>query len=174
MTLIEMMIVVVILAVLAGIATMSYSRYIKRTRTTEASTMLQSIAGREEAYRQEFGVYCGAGRTDSMPPASLGPSSAYPASSPTVTPVDFTVTGMPREWTQLGFRPAGRVRYRYVAVAGAPPNAPPGESTWSSNPNQDAWYVTEAYGNLDNDSALSTFRLFSGNGNTLAVTSELE
>lgn len=174
MTLVELLVVVVILGVLAGVATMSYSRYVRRTRTSEATTMLQNIAAREEAYRQEFGLYCGAGRTDGTPPTSLGLTNAYPASNPTNNSVDFTVTNLPREWSQLGFRPTGKVRYRYIAVAGTPPTAPPGESSWSSNPNQDAWFILEAYGNLDGDGVYSTFRMFSGNGNNLAVTNELE
>jgi hypothetical protein len=34
--------------------------------------------------------------------------------------------------------------------------------------------VLEAYGNLDGDSTLSTYRIFSGNGNSVQYTNEYE
>ncbi len=173
-TLIELMIVTVIIGILAGVATVSYTSYVRRSRSSEASSMLLTIGVREEAYRQEFGQYCGAGRSDGMAPTTVGVNNSWPSDAPRLGLVNFVNTSLPREWTQLGFRPDGRVRYRYVVVAGAPPVAPPGVSDWSSNPNQDLWYVAEAYGDLDGDNTVSTYRLFSGNGNNLQITSDLE
>lgn len=174
MTLIELMMVVVILGVLAGVGAFTYGAYLRRSRSQEARTMLASIAAREEAYRAEFGAYCAAGVMGS--PTSLGLTNAWPSAAPTSTRVPFYVTGMPQEWLQLGFRPNGDVRYRYLVVAGAPPTAPPTpyDTGWSSAPNQDLWYVAEAYGNLDGDSVLSTFGIFSGNANTVRVVNETE
>lgn len=172
MSLVELMIVVVIIGVLAGIAGVSYSSYIKRSRAQEASTMLASIAAREHAYRAEFSVYCAAGSTSGSPPAALGISNAWPAATPGA-PASFT-SGMPTEWAQLGFRPTGNVRFRYVAIAGQPSTAPPGVTGWASSPNQDLWFVADAYSDLDGDSTLSTYRIFSGNGNALLVTNQYE
>ncbi len=174
LTLVELMIVTVIIAILAGVATVSYQSYIRRSRTAEASTLLLTIGAREEAYRQEFGQYCGAGRSDGMAPTTVGVNNSWPTDAPRLGPVEFVNTSLPREWTQLGFRPTGRVRYRFVVVAGAPPATPPGVGDWSSNPNQDVWYVAEAYGDLDADNTNSTYRLFSGNGNNLIITDALE
>ncbi len=173
MTLAELMIVVVIIGVLGSLAFVSYSAYIRRSRSQEARTMLLAIGNREDAYRSEFAQYCAAGRTSGSPPTSLGVSSAWPASSPGRLAVDF-FTGMPTEWAQLGFRPTSAVRYRYVVIVGSPSTTPPGESGFSASPNQDIWYIAEAYGNLDGDSINSTYRLFSGNGNRLAITNETE
>lgn len=172
MTLVELMIVVVILGVLAGLAGISYTAYIKRSRAQEASTMLASIATREHAYRSEFAVYCSAGATNGSPPSSVGISNAWPTTSPGRR-TSF-VSGAPAEWLQLGFRPDGDVRYRYVALSGQPSTAPPGISGWSTAPNQDLWFIADAYGDLDTDSTLSTWRIFSGNGNTLIVTNDYE
>ncbi|MFO0630594.1 MAG: prepilin-type N-terminal cleavage/methylation domain-containing protein [Polyangiales bacterium] len=172
MSLVEHMIVVVILGVLAGVAGVSYSIYIKRSRAQEATTQLATIASREQAYRAEFSVYCSAGASSGSPPTSLGVTNAWPTTAPGQL-TDFS-SGVPAEWLQLGYRPLGNVRYRYVALAGQPSTTPPGVSNWSSSANQDLWYIVEAYGNLDNDSTLSTFRIFSGNGNTVQYTNEYE
>lgn len=176
MTLMELMIVVVILGVLAGISMFAYSAYIRRSRASEATTMLASIANREDAYRSEFGRYASASSSSPAPypMTSVGLSTAWPTAAPGPTRVPFVTSSMPVEWNQLGFRPTGDVRYRFVAAAGGATDTPPGESGWATNPNRDLWYVTEAYGDLDGDSRISTFRIFSGNGNTIRMTSELE
>lgn len=171
MTLIELMIVVVILSILASVAAYSYSAYIRRSRSQEARTMLASIASREAAYRAEFGAYASVGRNS--PTTALGVSNAWPAATPG-TRASFVGSSIPAEWAQLGFRPSGDVRYRYVVLAGDPSTVPPGEAGFASAPNRDLWFIAEAYGDLDNDGALSTYRLFSGNGNNLTITSELE
>lgn len=173
MTLAELMIVVVIIGVLAAVAGGGYTIYIRRTRSQEARTMLLSIASREDAYRAEFAQYCAAGRTSGTPPTSLGLSNSWPSAAPGPVATDF-FAGMPVEWAQLGFRPTGPVRYRYVVITGTPTTAPPGEAGYASSPNQDIWYIAEAYGDLDGDATLSTYRLFSGNGNRLAITNETE
>lgn len=173
MTLVELMIVVVIMGILAAVAYTGYGVYIRRSRSQEARAMLLTIASREDAYRSEFAQYCAAGRTSGSPPASLGVTSAWPASAPSRIATDF-LTSVPVEWNQLGFRPTGGVRYRYVVITGAPSTAPPGEAGYAGSPNQDLWYIAEAYGDLDGDSLLSTYRLFSGNGNRLTITNETE
>jgi len=173
MTLVELMIVVVIMGILAAVAYTGYGVYIRRSRSQEARAMLLTIASREDAYRGEFATYCAAGRTSGSPPSSLGVASAWPASAPTRVTADF-LTGVPAEWNQLGFRPSGGVRYRYVVITGTPATAPPGESGYAGSPNQDIWYIAEAYGDLDGDSTLSTYRVFSGNGNRLTITNETE
>jgi prepilin-type N-terminal cleavage/methylation domain-containing protein len=174
MTLIELMMVVVILGVLAGVGAFSYSAYLRRSRSQEARTMLASIAAREDAYRGEFSTYCAAGAMGS--PTSLGLSNAWPTIAPTSARAPFLTTSMPQEWLQLGFRPTGDVRYRYIVIAGTPPTAPPSpyDVGFSSAPNQDLWYVTEAYGNLDGDGVISTFGLYSGNSNTMRIVNETE
>ena len=174
MTLIELMRVVVILGVLAGVGAFTYSSYLRRSRSQEARTMLASIASREDAYRAEFSTYCPAGAMSSS--SALGVSNAWPTTAPTDARVPFLTSGMPTEWLQLGFRPTGDVRYRYVVVVGTPPTAPPSpyDAGFTSGPNQDLWYVAEAYGNLDGDSTLATFGLYSGNTNTMRVVNETE
>ncbi len=174
MTLVELMIVVVILAILAGAGFAGYSRVVRRSQTAEASTTLGALAAREDAYRQEFGQYCAAGRTDGAPPTALGVGNSWPSTAPGMTATPFLSGSVPREWRQLGFTPGSAVRYRYIAIAGTPTTVPPGEPGWSSAPNQDMWFIAEAYGDLDGDSSLATFRWYSVEPNRLRITNEIE
>ncbi len=120
-SLVELMITVVIMGILASVAGAGYASYVRRARSSEARTQIAAIASRENAYRSEFGVYCGAGR--SGVPSTTGVSNSWPASAPG-NPDDFSAS-IPTEWTMLGYRPTGRVRYRYLAVAGAAGATPP-------------------------------------------------
>ncbi len=167
-TLVELMVVVLIISILASIGAVAYTSYIRHSRATEARTMLAQIGVREEAYRSEFAQYCSAGRTGGSPPTGVGVSNAWPTPSPSAGAANWNV-GTPIEWSELGVRPQGYVYYRYVAVAGEPPATPPGEPTYTSGPNQDAWWVAEAYGDLNDNGVDSTFHL-SSISNAVVVT----
>ena len=49
-TLIELMVVVVIATILISLAIPNYTNYVRRSRRTEAKTLLLDLAGREETY----------------------------------------------------------------------------------------------------------------------------
>ena len=51
------MIVVVILGILAALASVGYKRYIGRARVTEAVTLLSEMVSKEQLYFLEFGSY---------------------------------------------------------------------------------------------------------------------
>jgi prepilin-type N-terminal cleavage/methylation domain-containing protein len=151
-TLIELMITVAILAVLSAIAIVSFRKYTLRARTTEAYNMLGMIRMRQEAYRSEFSQYANvSGSLTTLWPTSVG-----------ATPVDW-YAGVPSGWTQLGVRPTGPVYYQCAVVAGLPPEVPsvpgaaPADLGYSSLPNQDAWWVAHAQGDLDGDGTKSLF-----------------
>ena len=155
-TLIEMLITVAIIGILAGIAVPSFSSYMKRARTSEAYTFIGEIRQRQEAYRAEFNQYCSAPAAATMLPAG---GAATPAGAP-----DSQLRGWPSPagtWDLLGARPDGAVRFRYAVEAGGPgtgnPN-PPGTSGLGA---QDFWFVTQAYGDLDDDGVQVTFESYS-------------
>jgi len=56
-TLIELMIVVAVIAILSAIAYPSYQEYVKRSRRTEAQSLLNEAAAREERWRAQNGSY---------------------------------------------------------------------------------------------------------------------
>jgi prepilin-type N-terminal cleavage/methylation domain-containing protein len=57
-TLMELMSVVAIVGILSAVAIPTFSSYIYKARTSEATEFLGVIRLREESYRSEFGVYC--------------------------------------------------------------------------------------------------------------------
>src|SRR5258708_4045191 len=57
-TLMELMTVVAIVGILSAVAIPTFSDYIYKSRTSEATEFLGVIRLREESYRAEFGVYC--------------------------------------------------------------------------------------------------------------------
>lgn len=172
-TLVELMVVALIMGILASIGIAAYGSYIRRSRAAEARTMLAQIGTREEAYRSEFSKYCSAGRTAGSPPTALGLANAWPATSPTLGAADWNAS-TPTEWAQLGVRPQGFVYYRYVVVAGQPPATPPSEPSYTSSPNQDAWWVAEAYGDLNRNGIDSTFHLSSISNAVIVTPDETE
>lgn len=149
---VELMITVAIIAVLTAIALVSFQRYTRKARTTEAYNILGMIRMREESYRSEFSQYCN---------VSGGNTNYWPTVVDRVSHDWYA--GLPDGWTQLGVRPSGQVYYQYSVVADMPPNAPaiagaaPADLGYSTLPTQDAWWVAQARGDLDADMTYSLF-----------------
>jgi prepilin-type N-terminal cleavage/methylation domain-containing protein len=157
-TLMELMIVVVITGVLAAIAIPTFTGYIHRSRTSEATHFLGVIKLRQEAYRAEFGSYL------------VHTASGGPLRNPTTELTDARfvpnfVNGTSNPWpgdasfNQLGARPDGAVRFGYLWAAGLPGDAQ--ASGLSLEPYfltpVDHYFVAQARGNLDNDAHHCTF-----------------
>ena len=155
-TLIEMMITVIIIGILAAVAIPSFGSYMKRARTSEAYTFLGEIRQRQESYRAEFNQYCSAPTAATMLPA---PGAATPNAPP-----GSELRGWPSPagtWDLLGARPDGAVRFRYAVEAGGPGTGNPAPPVTSGLGAQDFWFVTNAYGDLDDDGTLVTFESYS-------------
>lgn len=156
-TLIELMIVVVIIGVLAAIAIPSFTSYIYRARTSEATTFLAEIRQRQESYRAEFGSYCAVSGMSfgTYTPAALPPNGQQQ-----------TWPAMDANWNQLGAKPDGPIRFQYATIAGNPGVAPPAGTNLNAN---DFWFVSQAQGDLDGDGNLVTFEGYSAT-NTIWVS----
>ncbi len=82
-TLIELMIVVAIIGILAGIAYPSYQDSIKKSRRADAKGALMGFANAMERYYTENNSYCGAAVTDATDcPAATGAPTIFSTTSP--------------------------------------------------------------------------------------------
>jgi type IV pilus assembly protein PilE len=71
-TLIELMIVVVVVAILASIALPSYRQYVLRAHRTEAKTVLLGLAASQEKFYLQNNTYAANAALSTAPPNGLG------------------------------------------------------------------------------------------------------
>jgi len=71
-TLIELMIVIVVVAILASIAVPSYRSYVLRTHRVEAKTALLNLAAAQEKFYLVNNTYATNAQLDDAPPDGLG------------------------------------------------------------------------------------------------------
>jgi len=110
-TLVELMVAVTIVAVLAGIAGVSYKRYTNKGRTTEVMALIAEIKTKEEAYRAENGAY--------LSTTNVGEDDFFPALIPGSEPKPKLLGTPPAGWTAVGIAPQRSQLYcGYVVVAG--------------------------------------------------------
>lgn len=155
-TLVELMIVVVILGVLSAVALPSFSRYVRRSRTTEAVTNIQRIFAAQVTYNNEIHERALNGHFVNAPatPSSAPNSGKYPANIPLWTGIV--------EWTALGFAMEGAHYFQY------------------ESPGNTSGFTASAHGDLDGDGDVSTFNrvgvMVSGEVQSLpmSVVGELE
>ena len=131
-TLVELMIVVVILGILAAVAIPAFTRYVKRSKTSEATGNISKIYQGEVSYfnqssEQSIASFAAAPAT----PAATPTASKYPAQ-----PTAFTANS---GWSAIGFSVDAPLYYQYSATASA------------SN------FNSIAVGNIDGDGDQSTF-----------------
>ena len=155
-TLVELMIVVVILGILAAVAIPAFSRYVKRSKTTEASGGIASM------YRLQLSYYENTQERTST--TSFATCSPLPAAPPTASkyPASVTMWMNSSDWAALGFV-IDRPHYYQYSTDG---------STTAM--------TARAIGNIDGDSTNSTFErsalLNSGEiqGSQIRIVNELE
>mgnify|MGYP003450108690 CR=1 FL=1 len=159
-TLMELMSVVAIVGILSAVAIPTFSSYIYKARTSEATEFLGVIRLREESYRSEFGVYCPTLPASAVPNdyKSLDtPSNLVP--DPTTTRRDPKPFSSHTQGGHLGARPTGPVRFGYGVAAVTPADAPTALG-WTSA-TADFWFVARAVGDLDADGKYATFEIYS-------------
>ncbi|HOX45766.1 MAG TPA: prepilin-type N-terminal cleavage/methylation domain-containing protein [Myxococcota bacterium] len=171
-TLIELMVVVAIVGILAAVAIPVFGSYMRRSKASEAFTVLQGIRDREEEFFGEFRRY-----TEPLPFRPAGGTCAECCSNSRVWNLPV---GDP--WLNLGFAPDGPTYYNYevqspynaagVFNSGAarPPNL---GTTWPATVRP--WFLGHACGDLDCNGLSANFWISSANKNVFhdrASTSE--
>jgi len=143
-TLIEVMIVVVILGLLATLAINIFKRYTMKAKTSEAMTMLAHIKAKQEAYQAEHYRYA------HIP-------TFHPTSIARNTKVPFSPLPSSGEWQQLGIQSTMKdsyFQYNTTSDQGNPAtNRAPAEV---GIPDGQAWFVAQALGKFDSDTAADT------------------
>ncbi|MBL8605247.1 MAG: prepilin-type N-terminal cleavage/methylation domain-containing protein [Myxococcales bacterium] len=156
-TLVELMIVVVILGILAAVAIPAFSRYIKRSKTAEASGNISKVYQGQTVYFTQS-AEAGAATFVNAP---AGPATSLPANGNkfTANPAYWTAEA---NWNAIGFSLDGPHYYQYAS------------------PGNTGAFTAQAIGNIDGDGVNSTFArsatIVAGEvqGGNMAVTAELE
>jgi prepilin-type N-terminal cleavage/methylation domain-containing protein len=158
-SLMELMTVVAIVGILSAVAIPTFSNYIYKSRTSEATEFLGVIRLREESYRAEFGVYCATVTSSPNDVTALNTHSNL-IPNPETTRREAKPFPGSAAWTQLGARPTGPVRFGYAVVAGTPADAVATGLGWTTA-NTDFWFVARAVGDLNGDDTFCTFEIYS-------------
>jgi type IV pilus assembly protein PilE len=91
-TLIELMVVIIVVAILGTIALSTYRGYLIRTNRTEAKTQLLRIQAAQEKFFLQRNRYSTAAELDDAPPAGLGIPLVTPSGMYNIDLVDVTDT----------------------------------------------------------------------------------
>lgn len=157
-TLVELFIVVVIIGVMATLATFGLSRYLRRSKTAEAVQMIGSIkAGQEAFFDETFRYYDVSESLDKL----------YPSTGDWDKKIQWGGgdTDLAARWANIGIAPEAPVQFRYACIAG-PPTAMPTDATLGTGINYNLaavatrpshWYLVKAVADFDGDGVQSIF-----------------
>jgi prepilin-type N-terminal cleavage/methylation domain-containing protein len=158
-TLIETMIVIVVIGILATIATVAYRKWVLNAKVGEAQGMLMNIRAAEESFRAENGGYVN---------VSSNLSDLYPSATPTgafKTAWGAANANSPA-WLTLNINPDAPLYFGYSVIAdnsGAvtPPNIySEGATVDLGTMRGQPWFVAEALCDLDNDATTPNTTLY--------------
>ena len=155
-TLVELMIVVVILGILAAVAIPAFTRYVKRSKTSEAAGNISKIYQGQVSYYQAS--------QERSTQASFVNATAMPSASPTNVKYQPNVTQWTDDasWNAVSFSLDTGHYYQYIC------------------PGTTGSFTARAIGNIDGDNVSSTFQrvgtVTAGEvqGAQIEITNELE
>jgi prepilin-type N-terminal cleavage/methylation domain-containing protein len=163
-TLVEMMLVVAIIAILAGVALVAYRRHVRSGRIVSAQEFVSVIQARQEIYFQQNGTYVTTHATNAYPPLATNDEPRLKDWNPSDA-----------GWVSLGARPpANGTTFSYIVVASAttttPAHAVPSGSVADqlgipqppSSMAPRPWYYVVGHADLDGDATYTNGRCTSG------------
>jgi type IV pilus assembly protein PilA len=159
-TLVELMAVVAIVAVLAGLSVYGVRKYILAAKTSEATQMIGAIKTAQEQYRAETFAY----KDISGKGALSDYSTYYPSTSVLKRQKKAWGDGtdaVANGWRELGVSASAPVMYIYGCAAG-PGSAPPAApgitiGNYPTAATGQPWYLIKAVGDLDGDGTVGTY-----------------
>ncbi|HEX4478028.1 MAG TPA: prepilin-type N-terminal cleavage/methylation domain-containing protein [Polyangiaceae bacterium] len=160
-TLIEMLTVVVLVGVLATLASIGVRKYILSSKTSEAVSMMASIKTAEEGFKDETFVYLNVS-------SDYSNGNFYPTATPGRAAGKVQWGGgsgaLASNWRTLGVAPDGPVLFSYSVVSWAAGASVPSDPSGISlaqfklpNPATQQTYLAVAKSDLDGDPSKSTF-----------------
>lgn len=158
-TLVELMIVVAILGILAAVAIPAYIGYVRRSKTSEATSNLNMLfKGAATYYEQER---TGGGLTATASFYCTVASIAMAPADPGIQKQHMNFPGNATEWSALGFSEADYIYFGYEVVSAG--------GSCGNTASDTTIYTFAAEGDLDGDDVNSRFELAVGSdaGNTL-------
>jgi prepilin-type N-terminal cleavage/methylation domain-containing protein len=159
-TLVELMVVVVIVAILAGLGVYGVRKYILAAKSSEATEMIGAIKTAQEQYRAETFAYKDISKVGALSDYStFYPDTTVPKRKKIAWGggTDDIANG----WRELGVSAAAPVMYIYGCAAGpgsvAP--APPGITigSYPTAATGQPWYLIKAVGDLDGNDTVGTW-----------------
>jgi len=161
-TLIELMITVAIIAVLAVLAGVGYARWIRTSKTGEATAMIGSIKGAEETYRAETFKYLDASAcAGTCTSLAFGVGTFYPPVTPSDQKAAWTSGSYSGATTtafqRLNVSADTSVYYRYAVGAGTADGTAHTIDGRTYPLANDPWYVVKAVGDLNNNGVQSSY-----------------
>lgn len=152
-TLAEMLAVVAMVGILATLAVVGVRKYVFAAKSSEAMSMVSSIAAHQESYRDETGFYLDVTSGDYTP---LYPVDPTDESTPGTSKYSWTSSSHAdfSQWRLLGADPGGPVSFGYACSAGAAGSDVPSPTTQDLNlpsPASEPWYVVKAVADHDAD-----------------------
>lgn len=121
-TLIELTIVVAIIGILAAIAVPNFTKFIAKSRQSEAKIILGSIASAELQNKMRTGVFV------SCPLNPVQPKQSW--------------NGRIAEWNRIGFGAYGDLHYQYEVVADETGFVAYARGNIDSDPTLDVWEIS--------------------------------
>ena len=159
-TLFELMIVVAIIGILAAIAIPNFLTYQMKSRTSEAKVNLGAIKTSEIAFQGERGCFLGI--PVNYTGALVNGTNPQPWAIGAATGATLCATAFVGTFTDIGFAPAGAVRYQYNTFATAAATAAPAAGACpavGATATPGAGFTADATANLDSTGGNGNYRV---------------